>query len=80
MNQHEVIDDLRERIARLEAVNPRRRVYNQAEAAARLNMSVSKFRSLQYAGHIHGKRTGRVWLFTDADLDAYIAAPSNDSA
>jgi len=77
MNQQEVIDELRERIARLEASTPRRRVYNQAQAAARLNMSVSKFRGEQNAGRINGKRRGRIWTFTDADLEAYLAAPSD---
>jgi hypothetical protein len=73
MNQQEVIDELRERIARLEAASPRQQVvYNQAQAAARLNMSVSKFRAEQYAGRISGKKRGRIWTFTGADLDAYI--------
>jgi hypothetical protein len=80
MKQQEVIDELRERIARLESVSPRRRVYNQAQAAARLNMSVSKFRGEQNAGHINGRKRGRIWTFTDADLDAYLTAPSNDAA
>jgi hypothetical protein len=80
MNQQEVIDELRERIARLESVSPRRRVYNQAQAAARLNMSVSKFRGEQNAGRINGRKRGRIWTFTDADLDAYLTAPSNDAA
>jgi hypothetical protein len=75
MNQQEVIDELRERIARLEAARPRRRVYNQAQAAAHLNMSVSKFRSEQNAGRINGRKRGRVWTFTDIDLDAYLTAP-----
>jgi hypothetical protein len=80
MNQQEVIDELRERIARLESVSPRRRVYNQAQAAARLNMSVSKFRGEQNAGRINGRKRGRIWTFTDADLDGYLTAPSNDAA
>jgi hypothetical protein len=78
MNQQEVIDELRERIARLEAGSLRRRVYNQAQAAARLNMSVSKFRGEQNAGRMNGRKRGRLWVFTDADLDAYLAAPSNE--
>jgi hypothetical protein len=70
----QVIDELRERIARLEAASPRHQVcYNQTQAAARLNMSVSKFRSEQYAGRITGRKRGRIWTFTGADLDAYIA-------
>ena len=67
------IDDLRKRIARLEASSSRQRVvYNQAQAAARLNMSVSKFRGEQNAGRINGKRHGRIWSFTDDDLQAYL--------
>ena len=77
MNQQEVIDELRERIARLEAASPRQRIYNQAQAAARLNMSVSKFRGEQNAGRIHGKKRGRIWTFSDADLEAYLAAESD---
>ena len=74
MDQQQVIDELRERIARLEAVNPRwQAVYNQTQAAARLNMSVSKFRAEQNAGRINGKLRGRIWTFTDADLEAYLA-------
>jgi hypothetical protein len=74
MDQQEIFDELRERIARLEANSPRRRVvYNQAQAAARLNMSVSKFRGEQRAGRISGKKRGRIWTFTDTDLDKYIA-------
>ena len=74
MSEQEIIDDLSARIARLEANSPRRRVvYNQSQAAARLNMSVSKFRGEQNAGRIKGKRRGRIWAFTDADLEAYLA-------
>ena len=81
MDQQELIDDLRDRIARLEAASPRRRVvYNQSQAAARLNMSVSKFRGEQNAGRINGKRRGRIWTFTDVDLEAYLAAPSDEAA
>jgi len=45
---------------------------NQAQAAQRLNLSVSKFRAEQNAGRINGKRHGRIWTFTDDDLDAYL--------
>jgi hypothetical protein len=79
MNQ-QVIDELRERIARLEAASPRQRVYNLTQAAARLNMSVSKFRAELSAGRICGKRSGRIWMFTDPDLETYIAAQSEDAA
>jgi hypothetical protein len=74
MNQ-QVIDELYERIARLEAARTRgRRVYNQQEAARELGMSVNKFRSEQNAGRISGKRSGKKWMFTDTDLEAYLAA------
>jgi hypothetical protein len=76
MNQ-QVIDELRERIARLEVATPQRRVYNQVQAAARLNMSVSKLRAERDAGRINGRLRGRIWFFTDADLEAYLAAPSD---
>jgi len=73
MNQQQAIDELTRRIAELEAASrPRRQVYNQAEAAARLNMSVSKFRGEQNAGRIKGRRRGRIWFFTDADLEEYL--------
>ena len=54
MDQQELIDELRERIARLEAVKPRRRAYNQQDAARELGMSVNKFRAEQKAGRIRG--------------------------
>jgi excisionase family DNA binding protein len=75
MNQHEAIAELRERVARLEADRPARpRVYNQSGAAERLNMSVSKLQGELKAGRLTGRRSGRIWMFQDADLDAYIAA------
>ena len=68
MNQQTIIDELRERIARLEAVRPRRRVYNQQEAARELGMSVNKFRAEQRAGRVKGIRNGRIWTFTDEEI------------
>jgi hypothetical protein len=56
MNQ--LIDELRERIARLEAAKPRRRVYNQQDAARELGMSVNKFRREQKEGRVKGTLTG----------------------
>ena len=54
-NQQEVIEELRERITRLEAVKQRRRrSYNQQEAALELNMSVNKLRDERKAGRIKG--------------------------
>jgi hypothetical protein len=79
MNQ-EVIEELRERIARLEAAaRPTRpRVYNQQTAARELGMSVSKLQGELKAGRLNGRRSGRIWMFTDADIEAYIAAQADD--
>jgi hypothetical protein len=77
MNQQEEIDELRARIARLEK-RPRR--YNQQEAARELNMSVSKLRAERNVGRINGKRHGRIWTFTDTDIEAYLATSSEDAA
>jgi hypothetical protein len=77
MNQQAIIDELRERIAKLEAVRPetvkpRRRNYNQQQAAERLNMSVNKFRSLCKEGRgPRGVLDGRIWRFTDEALTEY---------
>jgi predicted DNA-binding protein (UPF0251 family) len=76
MTQQQVIDDLRERIARLEAVRPRRRVYNQQEAAREVGMSVNKFRREMNAGRVKGILNGRVWSFTDEELQRYVAGQS----
>jgi helix-turn-helix protein len=75
MNPQEEIDELRARIARLER-RPRR--FNQQEAAAELNMSVSKLRQERKAGRINGKRHGRVWTFTNTDIEAYLATSFED--
>ena len=80
MNQQEVIDELRERIARLEAARPRRRVYNQQEAAHEVGMSVNKFRGEQRAGRVKGILNGRIWTFTDEELQRYLAAQSDGAA
>jgi hypothetical protein len=74
MNQQEVIDELRERIARLEAARSRRRVYNQQEAARELGMSVAKLRTEQKANRIKGTLNGRIWVFTDEEIQKYIAS------
>jgi hypothetical protein len=73
MNHLEVIEQLRERVARLEASKPRRRVYNQQEVAQQLNMSVSKLRQELKAGRIKGTLNGRIWSFTDAAIEDYLA-------
>jgi len=80
MNHQEVIDELRERVARLEAGRPRRRVYNQKEAARELNMSVQKLRAEQIAKRINGTLNGQIWIFTDEELQRYLAARSDDAA
>jgi hypothetical protein len=80
MNHQEVIDELRERVARLEAGRPRRGVYNQKEAARELNMSVQKLRAEQKAERINGTLNGQIWIFTDEELQRYLAARSDDAA
>jgi hypothetical protein len=50
MDQQTSITELAERVARLETNRGRRRVYNLQQAAARLNMSVSKLRALHNRG------------------------------
>jgi hypothetical protein len=71
MNQ-QTIDELYERIARLEAARPRRRAYNQQDAARELGISVAKLRSEQRAGRIRGTKNGRTWFFTDGELQRYV--------
>jgi hypothetical protein len=78
MDHQAIIDELRERIARLEAAKPRRRIYNQQETARELNMSVKKLREQQRAGRIKGKLNGRIWTFTDEELQRYAAGESED--
>jgi hypothetical protein len=77
MNQ-QVIDELRERIARLEAARPRKRAYNQQEAAREVGLSVNKFRAEQKAGCIKGTLHGRTWMFTDEELQRYVAGQVDD--
>jgi excisionase family DNA binding protein len=72
MDHLEVIEQLRERVARLEASKPRR-VYNQQEVAQQLNVSVSKLRQELRAGRIKGTLNGRIWSFTDAAIEDYLA-------
>jgi hypothetical protein len=73
-NQQEVIEQLRERITRLEAAKPRRRAYNQQETAVELNMSVAKLREEQKAGRIKGTQNGRIWVFTNQAIEEYLAS------
>jgi hypothetical protein len=80
--QH-IIDDLRERLARLEAKHTRKRIYNQSETAARLNMSVNKLRDLHARGlgpQRLRQNGGRVWQYTDEAIEAYIAEQAKNAA
>jgi hypothetical protein len=43
-------------------------------------MSVSKLRAERNVGRINGKRHGRIWTFTDTDIEAYLATSSEDAA
>ena len=77
MDQQTIIDELRERIARLEAARPRKkRAYNQQETAREINTSVNKLREEQRAGRIKGTRNGRIWTFTDEEIQRYLAGGS----
>jgi len=73
MDLQTIIDDLRARVAALETAKSRRRVYNQQEAARELNMSVKKFREEQKAGRVKGTLNGRIWIFSDEELQRYLA-------
>jgi hypothetical protein len=74
-SQQAIINELIERVRRLEAA-PRRRAYNQQQAAAQLNMSVSKFREERKAHRVRGVLNGRIWTFTEEALAEYLAAQS----
>jgi hypothetical protein len=72
MNLEAALNALAERVARLESARPRKRVYNQQEAAREVGVSISKFRAEQRAGRIRGTLNGRVWSFTDQELERYV--------
>jgi excisionase family DNA binding protein len=72
MDLQEIVSALVERVARLEAARPKRRVFNQQEAAQELGLSVNTFRAEMQAGRIRGKLVGRRWLFTDEELQKYV--------
>ena len=74
MSNQEIIEQLRERITRLEAVKQRRRSYNQQEAALELNMSVNRIRDERKAGRIKGTLNGRIWIYTDQAIEEYLAS------
>jgi hypothetical protein len=70
MDLQATITALAERVAKLEEnAKPRRRNYNQQQAAARLNMSVNKFRALKHGPK--GTLDGRIWRYTDEALTEY---------
>jgi hypothetical protein len=68
-----MIDDLRERVARLEKQRPRGRT-NLAGAARYLNMSDETLRQRHLRGEGPKRaRMGRHWSYTYDDLDSYAA-------
>jgi hypothetical protein len=80
MDLQAIVDELRKRVAKLEAAKPHRRAYNQQEAAREVGMSVNKFREEQRAGRVKGTLNGRIWTFTDEELQRYLAGQSEDDA
>jgi hypothetical protein len=80
MDLQETIDALAARVAKLEAARPRRRAYNQQQAAHEVGMSVNKFRAEQKAGRVKGVLSGRTWMFMDEELQRYIAGQSEGDA
>jgi len=70
MDLQDTVNALAARVAKLEAARPRKRVYNQQEAAAELGMSVNKFRTFQRAGLINGILNGKTWMFADEEFNA----------
>jgi hypothetical protein len=75
-----LVDELRERVTRLEAATLRRRRYNQQEAALEIGTSVSKLREEQRAGRIKGVLNGRIWTFTDKEIERYLAGRGEGDA
>jgi hypothetical protein len=80
MDLQALVDELRERVAKLEAAKSHRRSYNQQQAAQELGMSVTKLREEQRANRIKGVLNGRVWVFTSIELDRYLASGNEGSA
>jgi hypothetical protein len=78
MDLQTIVNALVKRVAKLEATKPRRRRYNQQEAAREIGISVNKLRSEQRAGRINGTKRGRIWTITDQEIQRYIA--EGDSA
>jgi len=77
MDLQATINALAERVAKLEGARPRRRVFNQQDAAREVGISVNKFREEQKAGRIKGNLSGRTWMFTDEELQKYVAGQSD---
>ena len=77
MDLQAIVTELTARVTKLEASAPRRRVYKQQEAAREVGMSVNKFRGEQRAGRIKGTLNGRIWTFTDEEIQRYAAGRSN---
>jgi hypothetical protein len=73
MDLQKTVNALAERVAKLEATRPHRRAYNQQDAAREANVSVKKLREDQRAGRIKGTLNGRIWTFTDAEIQRYVA-------
>jgi predicted DNA-binding transcriptional regulator AlpA len=80
VTQEQILENLYERLSRLEAAPPRRNTYNQKQAAERLGISAQTLMRRHAAG-MGPKRTkiNRNWSYRDEDIEAYIAAQS-DSA
>jgi hypothetical protein len=79
MDLQATLNALVERVAKLEAAKPRRRVYNQQEAAREVGMSVNKFRAEIRAGRVKGILNGRIWTFTDDELQRFVAGQDGAS-
>jgi hypothetical protein len=80
MDLQDTVNALAARVAKLEAARPRKRVYNQQEAAAELGMSVNKFRTFQRAGLINGILNGKTWMFADEELQRYVERQAEEDA
>lgn len=72
--QQQIIDELLERIARLENRSRHRGAMNQQEAADYINKSVSWLRGEHKAGRGPKRsKRGRIWSYQPSDLDEYLA-------
>jgi len=80
MDRQATVDEMRDRVAKIEAAKPHRRAYNQQEAAREVGMSVNKFREEQRAGRVKGTLNGRIWTFADEEIQRYIAGRSDAAA